>query len=63
VSRRHAELLLEGGKLFVRHLGRTNPTYVNGRKLGDGERTELNDGDEIGFSTQETAVVRIEVPA
>jgi pSer/pThr/pTyr-binding forkhead associated (FHA) protein len=59
VSRRHAEVLLECGKLFVRHLGQTNPTYVNGRKLGDSEQTELVDGDELGFSTQEIAVVRI----
>jgi hypothetical protein len=59
VSRRHAELFFEGGGLFVCHLGQTNPTYLNGRKLGDGERARLNDGDVVGFSTQEKGVVRI----
>ena len=44
VSRMHAELTCENGSLLVRNLSRTNPTFVNGERLGD-EPRPLKDGD------------------
>jgi hypothetical protein len=49
VSRRHAELRLEGDQVTVVDLGSTNGTVVNGRRV---ERTVLAEGDvlELGGS-------------
>jgi len=33
VSRRHAEVVADGGAFFVEDLGSRNGTYVNGRKI------------------------------
>ena len=60
VSRRHAELFLRDGYLYVRHVGETNPTYVNGRPLTTGDEQLLADGDEIAFSRHLTARVRVD---
>lgn len=61
VSRRHAEFFLDGeGFLTMRHLSRTNPTYLNGTPIVDvGESRRLVDDDEIGFSRHAGAVVRL----
>ena len=55
VSRRHAVIFWQEDGLYVRHLGRSNPTYVNGRPLAIGETTKLADGDSLGFSRHEMA--------
>ena len=44
VSRRHAELLAEGGRFTIRDLGSLNGTFVNRRRI---ESTELEDDDEV----------------
>ena len=44
VSRKHADVQLEGGAVVVEDLGSTNGTLVNGRRVG---RQELADGDVI----------------
>ncbi|WP_448614886.1 FhaA domain-containing protein [Modestobacter sp. URMC 112] len=44
VSRKHADVQLEGGTAVVEDLGSTNGTLVNGRRVG---RQELADGDVI----------------
>lgn len=44
VSRKHVDVQLEGGAVFVEDLGSTNGTLVNGRRVG---RQELADGDVI----------------
>lgn len=49
VSSRHAELLAAGDGLFVRDLGSTNGTYVNGHRLSYAE--PLADGDLVQFGT------------
>jgi len=49
VSRRHAEFLIEQGKLYIKNHSNTNFTFVNNDKLPDDKYTELNDGDEIGL--------------
>ena len=47
VSARHAELRIVGGRIFLRDLGSTNGTFVNGVRV-EGEK-ELLDGDELSF--------------
>lgn len=48
VSRRHAELIQEDGRYYIRNLSQTNYTYVNNVKIPS-EMYELHDGDEIGL--------------
>jgi hypothetical protein len=57
VSRRHAEVFLDDGYLFVRHIGTQNPTYINGAPLEYGDVIQLADGDEVRFSKQLVAKV------
>lgn len=49
VSRKHAELHLEGEKLFIKNLSSTNFTYCNNEKISSTEFMEVMDGDEIGL--------------
>jgi len=51
VSRRHAKITVANGRVVVEDLGSTNGTYVNGKKLGDGESVELTDGCEVVFGS------------
>jgi diguanylate cyclase (GGDEF)-like protein len=48
VSREHAELFVESGRVTVRDLGSTNGTLVNGAKV---EKRELRDGDKVSIGT------------
>jgi hypothetical protein len=57
VSRRHAELYVEGGTLFVRDLGSANGTFVNGRQL-ETAPVALGSGDQVAFSKRLIAIVR-----
>ncbi len=52
VSRQHAELELQEGKLILKNLSRTNYTYVNNQKVSD-ETVALKDGDIIGLGGNE----------
>lgn len=45
VSARHAELSLIAGTFYVRDLGSTNGTFVNGRRLVEGRSCQLVPGD------------------
>lgn len=47
LSRKHAEVLCEAGKVTVTDLGSTNGTYVNGVKISS--ETELKLGDQVQF--------------
>jgi hypothetical protein len=47
VSRNHARLELEGGKLIIEDLGSSNGTVVNGKSVS--ERRELHHEDEVRF--------------
>ena len=49
VSRRHAQLTLEGTQLTVEDLGSTNGTSVGGRKLTAGEKAVAYSGDTVKF--------------
>lgn len=44
VSRRHAEVRNEGGRLVVADVGSLNGTYLNRERI---EQAELNDGDTV----------------
>ncbi len=47
VSRVHAKLTVDGGRLFITNLSSTNRTYLNNSLVT--ETRELRDGDEIGL--------------
>jgi pSer/pThr/pTyr-binding forkhead associated (FHA) protein len=49
VSRRHAQLTLEEGKLFVEDLGSTNGTKLAGQQVRPGDRATAYDGDTLKF--------------
>lgn len=55
VSRKHAELVLDKGRWFVRDLGSSNGTFVDGKKVGRelvgvNARTEVRLGEGAGVS-------------
>lgn len=56
VSRQHAELYFQSGKLHVKDLGSSNGTYVNRKKVED---AVVAAGDEIRF---DTLVFQVEAP-
>ncbi|MBI5706095.1 MAG: FHA domain-containing protein [Armatimonadetes bacterium] len=47
LSRKHAEVLCEAGRVIVTDLGSTNGTFVNGVKISS--ETELKPGDQVQF--------------
>jgi pSer/pThr/pTyr-binding forkhead associated (FHA) protein len=47
VSRRHARLSLEAGKVYLEDLNSTNFTFINQQTLFPGKRYLLKSGDEI----------------
>ena len=53
VSRKHAEILLEGGKLWIKSYTSTNHTYVNNEQIKDDKYVELHNDDVIGLGGKE----------
>lgn len=51
VSRQHAKLIKEAGKVFIENLSGTNYTFVNNQRIA--ERIELKFDDEIGLGGNE----------
>jgi DNA-binding CsgD family transcriptional regulator len=51
VSRRHAEIYLQGENLKVRDLDSMNGTFINGRRISGSEY--LRDDDTLGLADQE----------
>ena len=47
VSRRHAEIHTDGGRVRVVDLGSTNGTFVDGERVGQGATGDLTDGSRI----------------
>ena len=47
VSRRHARIILQGGKLAIEDLNTVNGTIHNRQRLTPGQPLALNDGDEL----------------
>ena len=48
VSSSHAEIFAENDRFFVRDLGSTNGTFLNGEKI---EKSLLHEGDELRFGS------------
>jgi uncharacterized membrane protein YdfJ with MMPL/SSD domain/pSer/pThr/pTyr-binding forkhead associated (FHA) protein len=61
LSRRHARIYEEGGRVFVEDLGSTNGTFVNSRRI-DGP-TALGPGDSIEVGTTTLTVHALEPSA
>ncbi len=50
VSRRHAKLFLEEGKLFIQEeIGTHNGTFINGNRLEKGKKYIVDNGDKVQF--------------
>ncbi len=49
VSRRHAQVTLQGSEAIVEDLGSTNGSYVAGRRLAPGEQATAYNGDTVRF--------------
>ena len=60
VSGRHAEFWLRKDGLVLIHVGRSNPTYVNGREIDPHVEVPVPDGTRVHFSNQCECTVRIE---
>lgn len=60
ISRRHCELWVDGGALYVRDAGSSNGTLVNGARLASAERRALAAGDVVVVGDAE---LRIDPPA
>ncbi len=54
VSRRHAEFQIRSGQLWVKDLGSSNGTFVNGKR---NDETALQNGDEVKFDAMIFKVV------
>ena len=53
VSTRHAIISLLEGRLRIMHIGNTNPTLVNGKRIEREKLYPLRDGDMIALGAQE----------
>lgn len=60
LSRRHARVFQEGGKLFITDLGSRHGTRVNDRTLKPNVATTLKDSDRVSFSDVVEFQVEIE---
>jgi len=60
VSRLHAEIFQEGGRLFVRDYASTNGTFVNDRRIEPHAATLVQHDDNVRFAASLCAVLRQE---
>ncbi len=51
VSKEHAEIIERDNKLYVRDLGSTNGTFVNGERVEPDREEHISEGDIIQFAT------------
>lgn len=58
VSRRHARLETQGETVYVRDLGSSNGTFLNGRRIDSA--IETREGDEIDVGTTRIVVEKLE---
>jgi hypothetical protein len=56
VSRKHAEIHLEGDEMFLMDLGSSSGTKLNGQKLKPNEKQKFDVGAEISFADVKTRV-------
>lgn len=57
VSRRHARFETQGDTVFVRDLGSSNGTFLNGKRLANA--IELREGDEVDVGTTRLHVEKL----
>lgn len=60
VSRVHCRLIREAGKWFLEDMGSANGTYLDGRRIMAGQRTELKEGGRLRLANMEFAIRRQE---
>lgn len=53
ISRMHTVIVANGKGLFIEDSHSTNGTFVNGRRLGEGEQVELRGGENIRLGNEE----------
>lgn len=58
VSRQHARIVIEGGRVVIHDLNSRNGVKVNGQAIGG--PTDLHDGDRVGIGTRELVFCRVE---
>jgi hypothetical protein len=63
VSKTHAEIVVAGDALFVRDLGSTNGTTVNGRRIPQDIATPIGAEDVVRFADLEFRIGREEAAA
>ena len=51
VSGRHCEIVVQNGAVYLRDLGSTNGTFINGRKLAPGQLVQLFRGMTVGLGS------------
>jgi len=56
VSRRHAQIHVQNSELFIRDLGSTNGTRLNGAVIPANQMVRLRDGDELELGQFRTVV-------
>ncbi|MDY6837282.1 MAG: FHA domain-containing protein [Thermodesulfobacteriota bacterium] len=61
LSRRHARIFVEGGRLYIEDLGSTNGTFLGGQRLHD-QPMPLGNGDAIAFGAFFKYVIYIDQP-
>lgn len=49
ISKNHAQISTRGNGYFIKDLGSSNFTYVNGMKLEANQEVELEDGCQVSF--------------
>src|SRR5215510_9638107 len=57
VSRKHAKITTQAGKIVIQDLGSTNGTFVNGEKI---KRVRLKEGDRILIGTSIIKLVAVD---
>lgn len=57
VSRRHCVFYAQGNNLYIREINSTNGTFVDGRKLAEGESVSLRNGSDIKLGSVTLKVI------
>ncbi len=50
ISRHHAKLLLENGRVYIKDTNSSNGTFINGHRISAEQYYELRNGDELSLA-------------